>query len=50
MESFDKLPNALIEMMVVLGLDDSSDLDCLVNICFFGGVRENLPSQYRTEV
>jgi len=32
MESFDKLPNSLIEMMVVLGVDESSDLDCLVNV------------------
>ena len=32
METFDKLPNALTEMMVVLGLDESSAFDCLVNI------------------
>jgi len=32
MESFDKLPNALMEMMVVLGLEESSALDCLVSM------------------
>jgi len=32
MESFDKLPNALVEMIVVLGLDETSALDSLVNM------------------
>jgi len=34
MESLDRLPNAVVEVMLVLGLDESSDIDCSVNICW----------------